>query len=694
VSRLHDRRESQPLIHRRAADAFPGDPAGIKLVDEIAAPFVQPNVLYDQAETDWRRVQAQGVVPTVLGVVQKDELIVDANQRVSREALLKLHSLRDLDAARRQRSEFVYPPVARMLLMLLFIAVFCTYLRVELPVVFRDNAMLAVFTLLTVVVMASAELLVGVIGLSEFTVPLALAPLVVASLMEKRPALVFTLLLTVLATSVIELRAPFIPVAVMGGVTAVYSVARLRHRWHFLRANLTIGLANLAAILAWDLARVTSAQALAQDALWGALNSFLAITLAFLVLPVVEHLFGLTSDITLLELSDLNRPLLRRLQLEAPGTYHHSMVVGNLAERGAEAVGANSLLARVSAYYHDIGKLAKPEYYAENEPASSKSRHEQLAPSMSALVVKGQIREGFELEHRESDAAEAKRWFPPHHGTMVMAFFYVKAQEHDPSARREDYAYPGPKPRSKETAILMLSDGVEGLAGVAGAHAESHSRRGRAFSTSACRRANSTSAGSRSPSWPRSAKRSFPCSPRSSTCAPRIRKIRRNARRPMPISVASPRRLAGVASPLRALVRLVLAGEGRRAHEVDVSLADDALLRELNRTYRGIDRATDVLAFPYHEGDGAPIEGDIVISLEQLEEQARRFKVTQGHELARLVIHSTLHLAGHDHHKPGETSAMRAAETLVLAPRQSGASVERAFGAPAKPKRATRPRTR
>ena len=459
---LYDRKEALALFERRAREAYPGDPAGAKLAAELAGPFVQPNVVYDRAETEWRRVQAQGAVTPMLGFVQKDELIVDANQRVEREALLKLLSLRDLDFAQRERAEILAPPAARMVLMLLFIAMFAIYLRLELPRVFQDNAMLAMFTLLTVVVMGSAEVLVGVLGLSEFTVPLALAPLVVASLMDKRPALVFTLMLAVATIAIMELKAPFVPVAVMGGVTAVYSVSRLRHRWHFVRANLVIAVAILAAIVAWDLARAIPLETLMRDAMWGALNSFLAIVLAFLLLPVVEQGLGLTSDITLLELSDLNRPLLRRLQLEAPGTYHHSMVVGSLAERAAEATGANSLLARVSAYYHDIGKLAKAEYFAENEPAAGRSRHEQLTPSMSALVVRSHITEGLELARRERLPRAVCNAIPEHHGTMVMAFFYDKALQIDPTVRREEYCYPGPRPRSKETAILMLADGVEG----------------------------------------------------------------------------------------------------------------------------------------------------------------------------------------------------------------------------------------
>ncbi|HEY6866337.1 MAG TPA: HDIG domain-containing metalloprotein, partial [Candidatus Eisenbacteria bacterium] len=461
VSTLYDRREALQLVAHRARTTFADDPRAVRLASELATPFVQPNIVYDRAETEWRRVQAQGVVPATLGFVKKDELIVDANQRITHDALLKLQSLHNLEAARGQRGDELYPPLARILLMLLFIAVFGAYLRMELPAVYRDNAMLAMFALVTAVVLGLAELVVGVFDLSEFLVPLALAPMVVGSLLEKRPALVFTLLLTVAATAMTELKAPFAAVAVMGGITAVYSIARLRHRWHFARALLTISAANLVAILAWDLGHGPNAATLLRDGAAGVINGLAAVLLAFLLLPVVEHLLGLTSDITLLELSDLNRPLLRRLQLEASGTYHHSMVVGSLAEASAEAIGANSLLARVSAYYHDIGKLAKPEYYAENEHAM-RSLHQKLTPSMSALVVKSHIKEGLEMARRQRLPRAVQHAIPEHHGTMVMAFFYHKALETDPAARREDFCYPGPRPRSRETAILMLADGVEG----------------------------------------------------------------------------------------------------------------------------------------------------------------------------------------------------------------------------------------
>jgi len=457
-----DRSEALDRLEQRARTVFGADGRGVALVRALADPFLVPTVTYDRAETEWRRTNAKSSVPDVVGMVKKDELIVDANERVSRDAVLKLRSLRNLEASRLTRGEHLYPPLARMLLMLLFIAAFATYLRMEVPWVFADNGMLAMFTVLTLAVLGCVVAIVGVAGLSEFAVPLALAPLVVASLMEKRPALVFTLMLSVLVMAVGELRAPFVAVAMMGGVTAVYSVQRLRHRWHFVRAFFAISLANVVAILAWDAARSTPWAGMVNDGLWGLLSALFATAVAFGLLPLVEQVFRLTSDITLLELSDLNRPLLRRMQLEAPGTYHHSMVVGSLAEAAAEAISANSLLARVQAYYHDIGKLAKPEYYAENEPASSRSRHEKLTPSMSALVVKSHIPEGQELAKKERLPRAVRNAIPEHHGTMVMAFFFHKALEGDPGARREDYSYPGPKPRSKETAILMLADGVEG----------------------------------------------------------------------------------------------------------------------------------------------------------------------------------------------------------------------------------------
>jgi putative nucleotidyltransferase with HDIG domain len=199
------------------------------------------------------------------------------------------------------------------------------------------------------------------------------------------------------------------------------------------------------------------------DSGWGVLNALVSTAIALFMIPVLEMTCRVTTDLTLLELSDLNRPLLRRLMLEAPGTYHHSMVMGTMCEAGCEAVGANSLLGRVQCYYHDIGKISKPEYFIENIALNPRARnpHDRLTPSMSCLILESHVREGVALAREHKLPEPLIDAIREHHGTSEMSFFYEKAKALDPNVQREEFRYPGPRPRSKETAIVMLADGVE-----------------------------------------------------------------------------------------------------------------------------------------------------------------------------------------------------------------------------------------
>jgi putative nucleotidyltransferase with HDIG domain len=306
-----------------------------------------------------------------------------------------------------------------------------------------------------------ASVVTNVLNLPEYAVPLAFAPLILSILFDKRLAVVFTLLLVVAVSAVAEYRPTFIPVMSIGGIVAIYSVRRLRHRRHFYAALFTMAMAVTIAIVALDIGAQAPVRTIARDVFAGIMGSALSAFLAMVFLAAVEAAFRIPSDITLLELSDLNRPLMRRLMMEAPGTYHHSLLVGSLAEAAAESIGANSLKARVCAYHHDIGKLSKPEYYTENEQGAV-SRHARLAPSMSALVIKSHVTEGLELAQKEKLPPAVAAVIPEHHGTTVMAFFYAKALEQDPTTPDHDYRYPGPRPQSKETAIVMLADSIEG----------------------------------------------------------------------------------------------------------------------------------------------------------------------------------------------------------------------------------------
>jgi hypothetical protein len=195
---------------------------------------------------------------------------------------------------------------------------------------------------------------------------------------------------------------------------------------------------------------------------WGFGSAATAVFLAMGFLPLLEWASGRTTDLTLLELADLNRPLLKQLLVEAPGTYHHSIIVGNLAESAAEGIGANSLLARVGAYYHDIGKLRRPEFFAENQRQGG-NPHDSLPPQASARIISRHVEDGVEMARQAGLPEVVIDVVREHHGTTRLSFFWHKAAGDGPGseAAASDFVYPGPRPRSKETAVVMLADSVE-----------------------------------------------------------------------------------------------------------------------------------------------------------------------------------------------------------------------------------------
>jgi putative nucleotidyltransferase with HDIG domain/prepilin-type N-terminal cleavage/methylation domain-containing protein len=186
--------------------------------------------------------------------------------------------------------------------------------------------------------------------------------------------------------------------------------------------------------------------------------------LVAMLLPALEAIFKIVTDIRLLELSNLNAPMLRRLSVEAPGTYHHSLMVATLAEVAAESIGANSLLARVAAYYHDVGKLMKPEYFVENQ-AYGGNKHEDLSPSMSCEIISSHVKDGLRLAKRTGLPQRISDMIPQHHGTRMMTYFFQKAREaangHAEGTAESDFRYPGPKPQSREAALLMMAESGE-----------------------------------------------------------------------------------------------------------------------------------------------------------------------------------------------------------------------------------------
>jgi putative nucleotidyltransferase with HDIG domain len=297
-----------------------------------------------------------------------------------------------------------------------------------------------------------------------YGLPFAFAAIVISVVLSPRIATLSSVIVAMFVCMVLDNRFSFFLYSFLGSIIAAQEVSQTHERKNIIRAGVAAGGANVILIVALSLINgslftVEAAVCLGMGVLGGVLSAVLAIG----IIPIIEMTFNYTTDIKLLELADLNQPVLRQLLINAPGTYHHSILVGILSEAAAESVQANPLLARVSSYYHDIGKIKKPQYFIENQSAGE-NRHDKLQPSMSSLIIAKHIRDGEELARQYRLGKPIVDIILQHHGTSCMSFFYQKAREmseDEQSVSDSEFRYPGPKPQTKEAGIVMLADAVE-----------------------------------------------------------------------------------------------------------------------------------------------------------------------------------------------------------------------------------------
>jgi putative nucleotidyltransferase with HDIG domain len=463
VSALLDRSSIASKAGSEAGAAFPGNhPAGAAFV-EIATQFIDINAHYDAVRTDLERVRARDAVSRFEGVVLQGERIIGSHDRITAEHVKKLRSLEYYKRGLGETTsgfERSLPYASKFVIVSLFLVVFWAYLHTRRRKILAERHMIVLLALTSLLVLALGSLVVNVLRLPPFLIPIVVVPFLITLLLDDEVALLAGIITTLLIATLAGLDLVFIVASLAAVTTGVYTVIGVRHRRQFYRSMLFVSAAYVAAIFAAGFGSNLPGSMVLLSAGYGILNSFVSVLIAMALLPVLESLFGLTTNITLLELSDLNRPLLKRMMIDAPGTYHHSMVVGSLAEAAAEAIGANSLLARVASYYHDIGKISKPEYFVENQ-RNARSRHDKLTPTMSCLILESHVREGVEMAEQEKLPRVIRQLIKEHHGTSLMAFFYQKALEIDSDAPSDEFRYPGPKPSTKEAAIMMLADSVE-----------------------------------------------------------------------------------------------------------------------------------------------------------------------------------------------------------------------------------------
>lgn len=311
---------------------------------------------------------------------------------------------------------------------------------------------------------ASAELLKEYATLSPYAVPVAAIAMLVSLLYhDLELCLIFSAALSMFVGMIYQGDLYLATVLMIGGILASILVWQARRRSKIITAGFYVGLIQAVCVSTLLYQHGIKPAFILKACLTPFLNGIVSSFLVAGLLPVFEFLFKAVTNISLLELADFNHPLLKRLVLEAPGTYHHSLMVGNLAEMASEAVGANALLARVGAYYHDIGKLEKPEYFSENQDKWT-SKHEELSASMSKLVIMDHVKTGAELARKNRLNHAIIDFIMQHHGTSLVFYFYRRALERtedNEEVKEEVFRYPGPKPMTKETAIVLLADSVE-----------------------------------------------------------------------------------------------------------------------------------------------------------------------------------------------------------------------------------------
>ena len=300
-----------------------------------------------------------------------------------------------------------------------------------------------------------------------YAVPFAAGAMLAMLLFDSHTSIMFSFVISLLAGLWMH-DANYTVYVFMGSLTAAFSVIRCRKRTEILKGGaylLAVNVVTVSFITLWSGRFLTEESGFA--VLFAAVGAVAATAAVSVALPILEHLFGVMTDISLLELLNLEHPLMKTMMVAAPGTYHHSIIVGNLVESAAEEVGVNPLLARVSAYYHDIGKIKMPEYFVENQGGGA-SKHERLTPHMSSMILISHVKEGTELARQYKLPEAVVDIIQQHHGNSVISYFYQKAREKTEDLNEDQYKYPGPRPQTKVAALVMMADAVEAASRVLG----------------------------------------------------------------------------------------------------------------------------------------------------------------------------------------------------------------------------------
>ncbi|SHJ90976.1 hypothetical protein SAMN02745227_01015 [Anaerobranca californiensis DSM 14826] len=425
----------------------------------LSSEFLKVNLVYSAEATEQNRREARRLVEEVK--ILKDSKIIDKGEVVTEHHIIQLEAL----GLQKTSNQDLVLYLGLLILTLTIFAVIGVYLYMYQQDVYYDSHKLLLLGLILLITLILAKALSF---FSIYLIPITLAPLLISILFNRGLATMMTIVLAILTGVIVGNEFKFIVLALVSGLVAVYTTKKVIQRSDLTRAGAIISGVNVTILVSISLltgsfgGTTSMIKNLIIDIMMGMLSGVIASILAIGILPFLENAFSLTTSIRLLELANPNNGALKRLLIETPGTYHHSIIVGNLAEAAAEEIGADPILARVGAYYHDIGKVTNPYYFIENQ-LGMENIHDSMDPKESAKIIIDHVEQGVQLAKSFGLPGIIIDLIRQSHGTTKLEYFYHKAKElyGEEKVNEGDYRYPGPKPQTKEAAILMFADSIE-----------------------------------------------------------------------------------------------------------------------------------------------------------------------------------------------------------------------------------------
>lgn len=426
--------------------------------------YVKPNLIFNEHDTQLAREDAKNKVSKNIGIVLENERIVAKHQKITEDIKRKIDSYRKIKFEKGERFDTIFQYIGKFLHISVILLILGIYIYLFRKKVYTNTSKILIISIILIIISFFAYILSRIETELpiDYLIFIPVASMLITIIFDSRLGFYVTVVISLIIGGIRGNDYTIATANLIAGALAVYSVRDIKNRSQIFRSLLFILTGYVITILAFGLERYSSLTEIGNEIIFAVSNSIISPVLTYGLLIFFEKIFKVTTDLTLVELADFSHPLLQELRTKAPGTFHHSVNMSILSEAAAKAIDANTILTKVGALYHDIGKIVEPNYFIENL-RDEKSEHEDLDPEHSAQIILNHVEEGIELARKYNLPEEIIDFIPMHHGTTQVQYFLTIAKKLKKKIDEDKFRYPGPKPKSKETAIVMLADAVESM---------------------------------------------------------------------------------------------------------------------------------------------------------------------------------------------------------------------------------------